>query len=321
MWTHLLILLVWTSLCLLTELIVFTAFIYAFKAEFARKRRRMSRFVAVTNIMCLFCYIFCSVGDLAHFGYSFHFDYSIFDYEHDDLIVIIQVADTFYFTASLSIYILFLGRVVITFRKSEYEMSKLTLLLFSGLFLFALYNMVFYIFYIGKDFEIERNYIIALMCLEVAISASLTFLFIFKLRQLTINRTSMSLNERTFDDSESIQLDDHSLKMIHVLTRYAILSIMAIVVGLFFYSVELYQIFLMEIPTNTSFAVMYGLREFEVVVCMISLYLSFVSTKSRYDRVCKCCHGVCFRCFVKSTKKIINAKRGTYYPMNDYGIQ
>ena len=315
---HLVLLLTWTSLCTILDLVVFGLFLFAIKEENSRgagTRRRMSPFVAIPNLICVFGYQLCSLWDLAHFSYSMHWDISILEYEHADLIVILQVADAFYFTSTLSIYVLFLSRLVITFRESDYRMSTLSIALFSILFCVALCNMVVYVLYIGKAFSVERNYIISLMCLELAISLSLTFLFVYKLRQLTVSRTSMSLREwapAMNNANASIQLDAQSIKMLSVLTRYAILSITAICFGLTFYAVELYQILCMRVPTEASFSVMYACRELEVLVCMLSLYLSFVSTRPQYDRVCGCCHSVCFRCWVKSTKQII-AKQGVYY--------
>ena len=119
------------------------------------------------------------------------------------------------------------------------------------LFCFAIWNMIMYIYYIGKEFDIERNYIISLACLEILISLSLTLLFIYKLKQLTVRRNVL------INDTSTSNLDRSSLKMMNVITRYAILSITAMIFGLFFYAVELYQIFFMEIPTNITFSIMY----------------------------------------------------------------
>jgi len=186
--------------------------------------------------------------------------------------------------------------------------------MFIVLFLFATSNMILYIYYIGKEFDIERNYIISLACLEVLISLTLTLLFIYKLKQLTIQRNTLCVNDIAFSDTDnpSLRLDRASHKMINIITRYAILSTMTIIFGLFFYSVELYQIFVMKIPTNTSFSIMYGARELEALICIIVLYLSFASTVKQYYKACHFCHKMCFQCFLKSTEKTI-IKQSEYH--------
>eukprot|EP01084_Bolivina_argentea_P123427 218731_1 len=308
---HVIILLIWESLCLLIQLVVFTALV---RQHYQHRKTKILLFFRIITTICSISYLLFGVFDLCHVMVAFQENRDIIDYNHTTLVLIIRIADVFYFIASLSTYTLFFGRVYHTFKLTQWRVSRKLICFMCILYLYSIACMIMFLYSINISFDAELIWFVSLMISELCICVSLTILFIYKLNQLALQRSSYYVQEQHMNDmmdDQNTDLDLNTHRIIYVITRYSILSIIAISFGMLWYFISLYQLFFMDHANNLSFTISYFCRALEITICGIVLYLSVGFNKRQYDTICSCCHQACSECFIKNIKKTI--KDSVYY--------
>ena len=96
-------------------------------------------FFILFAMLCTICdVIHCAVNEINGVSMQFDEGWSPF------IVTLEFIADTFYFLTTLTLYILFISRLYITFKGSYYELSKLTLIILCIILIIIISYAVFY---------------------------------------------------------------------------------------------------------------------------------------------------------------------------------
>ena len=157
------------------------------------------------NISCFILLILTEIGDLSHTIYNKENGLEDQDYLHHYWpLQIIRVTDTFYFIASIMLYILFMGRIYFTFKNTVYAMKN-SFIIF--ILLIIITSIVFMTLYLVKfndeDFNHLWPYIVTIMANEAFIGILISALFIYKLRHLIVSGLKIEIEEKYQNEHQS----------------------------------------------------------------------------------------------------------------------
>ena len=273
------------------------------------EKKQLHLFFCIINPLIIASDIGVGFADLSHCLLPIVAGVDFLDYTEDVAMeIIIFIADIFYFISTLSLYILFIGRLFISFKGTMYEISKLFLGLMGVLILITAGNMIKYLVPISQTLAQREISIIVLSINEVIITIILCITFIYKLKKLVVMQSNGAANVES--DISGISLTNSQQRMLYLITKHSILSILMVVFNLIFYSCLLYEI---EIYiSNFTVAVEYGLRSLEMTLICFLLYLSFGFNDRLYVKICKICHSFCYKKCLTDSKKNIHHQ---YYQM------
>ena len=189
--------------------------------------------------------------------------------------------------------------------------------------------MIKYLVPISQTLAQREISIIVLSINEVIITIILCITFVYKLKKLVVlqsygKNVEMVVNGQSAENEENVATTeiDHESKiskisltngqerMLYLITKHSILSILMVVFNLTFYSCLLYEI---EIYiSNFTVALEYGLRSLEMTVICFLLYLSFGFNDKLYVKICTICHSCCYKICLTNSKRDIHHQ---YYQM------
>ena len=241
--------------------------------------------------------------------------------------------------AQILIYISLLHRIFDTFRATKYELSQFNLICFA--ILICLYILcciswiISTILNISHDkkhvfdtnddifnfegFGIGDFYALGIEILDLLICIFLITMFIKKMVSLTVD-----LNDNVFgsgsicnDDHHETSLNDHQRKLLNIMTKYFILSLIATIstqieclllcinwfFNLYFDDGMMIQI------TSWIIEIVFPL---DCMINSLCIFLLFDINKDLYNKWCKLCHFCCLEfCFKKNTEKKIKKTIGS----------
>ena len=291
--------------------------IYLTKA-FLSKAKSVLKFCKITSFISILCFIISITIDNFD-GYIYLFTgINVFNSKHNWLIV---TSNIFFGIASEALYLFIFGRLYFTFYQSnKYYLRKNTVIFVSGLIILHLLAMVFYVSILGsallsagEDVGLLykwANYAfqVLLFC-AFTLNSTITWLFVYKLQQLMlVRKQSNDGNEQVFN------------KMVTVMTKYTILTIVMIVFNVFFY-IGMIIGSNYAIPGSSwgeSFNGAYWLGYSNCIKAMYglsvtsSIYLNFNFNKDLYFAVCSNWHWCCFGLFASKTREEIQRSMITH---------
>ena len=104
--------------------------------------------------------------------------------------------------------------------------------------------------------------------------------------------------------------DDTDMKLINVITKYTIISIIALTSGTLWYWTKLYRYVILAHSTQFSKTVAYSLRQLELVICLLCVFLTFTFNNDCYESICQYIglHKWCQKCCIRISNRNVNNK-------------
>ena len=344
-------------------LIILILFIYLyFKIRDHRSHKYMHPFYPYTNIFCLLLYLIAILVDCIHIGLSAFVttEYKVYDQHYGNVKIIADIA---FFSSTTLLYIIMIGRLILTFNNTLYKLNKC---LISIIFVFIFISnagMIYYVISLKISSNIEKldkrdQPVIAIIGgFDLVLNLILLFIFVLKIRQLVISiqdcdfeqfvnvnnkrdmyrvcgvtpsptkskdtvvtfssKSSKSISGRTSPTSSAkrnfftksptfkrfIALDKNQRKLITVITRHSILSSIAIIANLTYYTSLFIDFY--SPKSNISSLMNYGIRGISSTIIVITLCLNFGFNMKIYSFCCGKCHFGCYKICVSFTKTSI----------------
>ena len=239
-------------------------------------------------------------------------------------------ADVFYFLGTLVLYLLFAGRLYLTFEGTQYELSKLTMTIVGSIVCIATLSEMFYLsFLVSQILEVKlaETYLFYTMVVIVVsdIIMNVTFLSLFlrKLKDVIVCQGENNINEhllisdsmgttpRSPTHSHLLSLDTSQLKFINVMTKMTLLSGLSMMI----YEMHLFYLvtlFLWFSDRSWAYIVGYSSRTIYILSAAMCMYLNFEINENIYHRICGKFHRRLYGHFVKDTKRKVRKSMSAY---------
>ena len=281
----------------------------------------MLKFYQLTHIIFFISTFAASLGDFLHATIAYIHDYSLLSYKANAFMIL---ADTAYFIATIVLYCLLFGRLYFTFNQTQYRLSNSIVIFYIIIITVSsiMFGLYFYYWY-DTGFYVELLLII-LSLNDLILNITLTVLFITKIKALvvtdhTFNMSNNHQMDKYEDENDEIAVifNKRQYRLIDMITRYAMLSILIIVVKQEFNLWYLIQLVYLK-KTNNHAAIGSSLRGLENVLDVVVLYIGLCFNGKLYDKLCGKCHRFCLRCCTKRIKTQIKRRISTlpYNRMN-----
>ena len=79
----------------------------------------------------------------------------------------------------------------------------------------------------------------------------------------------------------------------------------AITCGSMFYLTQTFFLCIVKDVSEMSIIIIYGMRELEITISVLCVYLGFVFNQNLYEKICCCCHYAIFKMCYRSSKQHI----------------
>lgn len=169
-----------TALCLTIMLLCLISLVVRMRLWI--QTRQININLQRTSIVCMLCFILCSIFDLAHFIVAY------IERLSQDIILLAFFADLFYFIGIISVFLLLLARLYFSFENTLFAVQKQTIKTVLCFLLGTITSMIMYLFCLVIPKGWHTNFIFVWMAIlvfsQIIISAILSVLFVFKLHQV-----------------------------------------------------------------------------------------------------------------------------------------
>ena len=302
-----------TSICLFIILIFLIQLLYQFYCK--KHAKQMLNFYIFTHIIFFIGTIAATTGDLLHALISYLNSYTLLSYSNNPYMIL---ADIGYFIATIVLYILLFGRLYFTFDQTSYKLSKCIVIFYIIVIIESsvMFGLYFYVWY-------DSGLIVILLLMvmtvnDLILNITLTVLFINKIKTLVVTEFEVSMDADTQIERDSeITFNKRQYKMINLITKYGILSILIIVLKQEFNLWYLFQLVVLD-TSNENVAVGCSLRGVENVINVVILYIGLHFNGNLYERLCGKCHRCCLKCCTRRLKgQIRKMSMYSYKRMND----
>eukprot|EP01084_Bolivina_argentea_P295194 508151_1 len=292
----------------------------------------------------IICFVSCTaniVCDLCHnyWGYLLHNKYELYTKHYH---ILIGIADIFYYTATLSLYSIIIYRLYTSFSTTTYAMSNCSITFIVILMISSTLEAITYISseLLWKsetiEYEIIGSLSIVYIVIDVTLNVTVVTLFVSKLR---LSMIDIDENEDKFtpfiDEIENnydyndeyieyeysihntrktsislsvVSLNTGQKKFLSLMTRYTLLSCIAIIFNQFFNSLAIWNTFYYSETPSYMVEIAYIFRSLEDVINVVVVYLNFGFNSNHYYWLCGCCHHNCLNIMKVNTQKGIKRK-------------
>ena len=251
----------------------------------------MAKFYQVTHIIFFIATFTASLGDLLHVSVAYMTDHSLLSYAENPYMVL---ADIGYFISTIILYCLLFGRLYFTFNQTGYALSNgivifYIIIIIAAMIMFGLY----FVFWYDSGLKVIIL-LIAISTNDLILNITLTVLFIKKIRALVISESDFNLDVDIAIQSE-IKFNNRQYKMLHLIIKYGILSILIIILKQEFNLWYLIQLLWLN-QSGDHVAIGCGLRGLENIITVIIIYIALHFNMKLYEKLCGKCHGYCLKC-------------------------
>eukprot|EP01084_Bolivina_argentea_P017166 32064_1 len=241
-------------------------------------------------------------------------------------IVTLSLSDMSWSLATVLCYLLWIVRMKHCFLNTPYQPSSLTYkIMYIGIATFFIFQMTMDILlflweskvitYIFLDkYDIINIFVKSLI--HTIVSVFLIYLFLSRLMKITVEVAEDDHDDISDFQSESLELTGLQKSLIHIITKYGVLFTSMIITTEFYIlgDVILSIAYLLETGNDTSsthetYHVKWIILGINCVIMSICILLSFEFSDRCYQRICKCCHLYCRRCFSSKAKRDISMYR------------
>eukprot|EP01084_Bolivina_argentea_P005217 9858_1 len=238
------------TLCLFISVIIIILFVYRL---YNILRKPLHYFIKYTSIICFIASICNIIGDLIHnyWGYLLRDQYTLYD---DHYHIIIAISATFYYIATISLYSIIIYRLYTAFASTVYAMNRTTIIFIALLMLESIIEAVVVVLlsnYVNHEkWNIKLIKILSIvhMVIDITLNITVFVLFIKKLRSIIIDIDSNDEKKSFFDEINDSAVNNVSLNLnqkdfLDLMTRYTLLSCIAIILNQLFNSLLVFNYF------------------------------------------------------------------------------
>lgn len=326
--------LAWATFVCCIIIVLFISFWWRLHKHLQNHEKTIRAFEIVSHGLCGLFYILCCASDIYHIATSLKNHTNLYQVNLPDIYSSIS-ADIFYFLATLTLFVTFIGRAHLTFKgtKYQFELFSLTTLIFVVFFVFEIVAMIAYLYGIvtsNYNDRLEADCFVVLMICEALMSNYIIYLFLSKMHNLIAISTDFNghddddrsmLTDRLMDVSNCdnynerdnynysynqvrVSITKFDSDLLNLVTKYGVISVVAMLSGLLWYLTKFYQLYWdVSFSSQTAKILEYITRELEIVICMYCIFITFVFNKRFYQSSCFCCHRCCFQCCFGITKR------------------
>ena len=280
------------------------------------------KFCTLSFIACAFG---CTLNDILH-SLTHQIEGTQFDLDESDMELSSYfrlIADIFYFLGTLILYLLFAGRLYITFRDTSYQLSPGIVTLVSIIVIITTLSETLYIaflilqlFKVYLPEELALYSQIAIVVTDFIINITLLSLFLRKLKHVVVAQSENNLNEQLLikqpsNDGYLLDLDTAQLKFVNIMTKMTLLS------GISMMVYELHLLYLVALflwfsHNGWAFILGYSTRTIYILSSTICIFLNFEINEDFYFKLCGKCHKSLYGLYVKDTKRQIRKSISVY---------
>ena len=314
---HLIPLMIGMSLFVVIEiaiLIIFVVRIIYIKPIKSRKsvtknKGNQCNFNITITIICMICCILTGIVDIYHLNVG-RID-RISDIYSLKYNIIIVVADIFYFTLIVLLYVIIIDRVYTTFNKTIYQLNKYIVILFGVLvFMIMICQFIYlglYAFKIGTEKERDVFWF-AIVSFDIIMNITLLVIFIKKLRALIIDFTDTKALSVNLLDKNDKNSNNRTYKFLKLMTKVFVLTIYIVIFNQFPGLFDIFCVYILKESNNFIKGLGYFMRSIQGFINCIVLYLTFKINDSLYHKLCCLCDHMIYMCLTKDTQKLLNKK-------------
>lgn len=315
------------SIAVIIELCILCVLIRKFCCDSSLKRIKCYyKFWTISFVICAFS---CSSMDVLHSitnqleSTPFILDES----DHDIIISIFRLfADIFYFSCTLILYLLFAGRLYLTFQGTQYQLKKSTLIVVILIVSIATISEIFYLLFLVLQIlnvKLAEKLLFYTMIIiavsDIIINVFFLTLFLRKLKHIVVCQSENNFNqdlllmddEKESNDSYLIDLDNKQLKFINIMTKMTLLSGISMII----YEIHLFylvSLFMWFSDKSWAYIVGYSSRTFYILSATICIFLNFEINQDVYYRICGRFHRILYGMYVKDTKRKVRKSISVY---------
>eukprot|EP01084_Bolivina_argentea_P241063 404787_1 len=231
------------TICLLLSILVAILLIYK---SLSHKNSLSNLYITISIICCIGC-LLCLISDTTRLYYCSLLDIFLFD----PLITKINTFGDFgYYLGANSFYVIAIIRIHLTFKDTQYAISKKLYLLFVIIMNITILTSIYYIIIVGLMDSVAFFYkyavpaIIVLMINDCILNTSLMLIFVLKLKKTVLNIESQQIMD--FNGKLSTHYRS-SKNMIRIITLHLTLFGIAILTN---------QLFLASLLSGLYFEIM-----------------------------------------------------------------
>ena len=272
------------------------------------KTRKLSLLQQTLHNICFITFILASICDMLHGLGALISNTNILSHRILSVIIAHVFADVFYYTSSLTLYILLIHRLFSTFTNTAYAISKWFYYWISVQIIIQIILMLIYIIMlilydcrstigcrvmgICASVIMINDYILNIVCIT---------LFVKKLRQLMVAKLKGEVSEWMSPDKsvkscvkEMIKENTLNNNLLTVITKQTVIGIFVTLTNQAF-ATCIFIVFTFDSAQEAGSLVMvaYLLRGGESAFICVLLYLGLQINEKEYNRLCKCCHRAC----------------------------
>eukprot|EP01084_Bolivina_argentea_P090265 162685_1 len=315
----------WLSIFLLAQITIIVSLLCKLYSK-QNSHKPISPFYKYVTIICVTFCALSTIVDLIHttIAYIRH-EQSSDTYRFG---TIMTIADITYFIASISLYILIIGKLYLTFKSTSYRVSNKYIIFLSILIVTSVFCMTQYLITLNnkdtiKFLDNSVKFVYAVIINDFIIDISVLALFVYKLQQLLIDTIDIGLIHQNSDNiiqivkesADEYDFQNSQKRLVALITRQSILGSIQIFFNCTFYFKVLVDRYTVgpKFPSDLAFQTSHCLRALENLVVIGTLYLNFNLNTGLYYKICGCCHNGCYLCCLKCTKRKITKKTMDVY--------
>ena len=303
--------------------------------------KAMSSFYKYTTIICIISAFLSTMIDIVHETIAYIKDQDSSDTEKFG--IWLTAADLAYFNASIFLYLLIIGKLILTFKGTTYEVSRKYVVFLGLLICISIFSMIQYLIAINTKETITFLYnsvkfVYAVIFSDFVIDISVLALFVYKLQQLLVDTVDVDImapsiyaetKDETMDkysrksveeivrvSTDEYNLENNQKRLLALITRQSVLGSIIIFWNSSFYFKVLVDRYIINdntFPSDLAFQTSHCLRALENFVIIWMIYLNFNFNTKLYYKSCGCCHNGCYQCCVKCTRRKITNKTMNVY--------
>ena len=276
------------------------------------------------HLICFAAIILSSLFDMAHAFGSFITKTLLLPIV--DWILAFEItADTFYYISSLTLYIILINRLHVTFDKSMYQISKRFLAFIWCFITFQALVMIAYVIELYFNCEppiwcrIQGFQAAVIVISDWTLNAILFVIFIQKLRELVAMR--IRYDSTINFDKNSQEGNAQNIRLLDTVTKQCIIGTVLTFANQMFAATNFISFMLPPSDWETSMVFIYLVRAIESVFVCALLYLGLQMNHKEYIKICGLCHNAVYDCCVTTTKKDVCNEMNEYHRMSDSTIE
>ena len=307
------------------DMMIFFAFLWKIYIVNDSKTRKLSLSQQILHNISLSSFMLATTCDMLHGFGAYISNTNILSHHVVWVFTVHVLADAFYYTSSLSLYIILINRLFSTFSNTAYAISNWFYYWISVQILIQIILMIAYIMILIIDDCQSRlgcdrmglasglitanDYILNIVCIA---------LFVKKLRELIVTKLKTEVSEWMDQESSKsvkayvneVMIDNKmNNNLLTVITKQTVIGTFVTLINQLFATCAFFML-LFDTPETVDRMVMiaYLLRGVEGAFLCSLLYIALIINEKEYNKTCKYCHRACYNLCLYLTAKTVKRR-------------